>query len=290
MMARTWLWTFALLALLVLGSLSVFTVSEHQDAILFRTGKVVRTDFRPGLYFKIPFVNTVQKFDGRILTLDMKPAHFLTAEKKDIFVDAFVKWRIADVAEYYTALGGDEAQADLHLSQIVKSFLRRAIGAQRLQQVVTDQSSPLTDVMIADINARAKALGIRVINVGIKRVGLPADISGEIYKRMIAQQQRLAKQYQTEGAQEAQRLRTNADNQKTVILAEAFRTAEQIRGQGDAQAAQIYAKAYGQDPAFYALYRSLKAYKSTFASKRDVIVLEPDSEFFKYFNSVEGKR
>ncbi|MDE2089708.1 MAG: protease modulator HflC [Gammaproteobacteria bacterium] len=290
MMARTWLWTLALLALLALGSLSVFTVSEHQDAILFRTGKAVRTNFGPGLYFKIPFVNTVQKFDGRILTLDMKPAHFLTAEKKDVLVDAFIKWRIADVAEYYTALGGDEAQADLHLSQIVKSFLRRAIGAQRLQQVVTEQSSPLTDGMIADVNARAKALGIRVVGVGIKRVGLPADISGEIYKRMIAQQQRLAQRYQTEGAQEAQRLRTNADDQKTVILAEAFRAAEQIRGQGDAQAAQIYARAYGQDPAFYALYRSLKAYKSTFASKHDVVVLEPDSEFFKYFNGVEGKR
>lgn len=278
-----------LIAAAILGSLSVFTVGEQQKVILFRLGRIVRTDFRPGLYFKIPFINTVAKFDGRILTLDVKPAHFFTAEKKDIVVDAFVKWRIIHAAKYYTAVGGDEVRADLRLSQIVNSALRSAISAQSLQQVVADQGSPLT-AATAGINTQARALGVQVVDIGIKRVGLSADISGEIYKRMIAQQERLAQQDRAVGAQAAGRIRAEADNQKTVILAEAFRTSEQIRGQGDAQAAEIYAKAYGQDPAFYTLYRSLKAYRSTFDSKRDILVLEPNSEFFKYFNSVEGKR
>ena len=268
---------------LVVGSMSFFTVDEREKVIMFKFGEVVGTDFKPGLHFKIPFVNNIRKFDARIQTMDAEPERFLTSEKKNVIVDAFVKWKIHNVSKFYTATGGDAARANIRLSQFVKDGLRGEFGKRTIKQVVSGDRNEIMDILTVGANKQAQEFGIDIIDVRLKRIDLDKNISNSVYRRMEAERQRVAKELRAQGEQEAETIRAKADKERTVILAEAFRKAEEIRGQGDQEAANIYATAFNKDKKFYALYRSLLAYKTSFANKDDILVMQPNSEFFKYF-------
>ncbi|HHH35798.1 MAG TPA: protease modulator HflC [Gammaproteobacteria bacterium] len=277
-----------LVAALLLGWSSLFTVKEWERAVLFKFGEIVRTDYKPGLHFKIPVVNNVKKFDGRIQTLDAEPERYLTAEKKNVIVDSFVKWRIDDVAAYYTSMGGDRLRANLRLSQIIKDGLRSEFGKRTIQDVVSGERNEIMKILSVNTAQQAKEFGIQVVDVRIKRIDLSEEISASVYRRMEAERARVAKDLRSKGAEAAERIRADADRQRTIIIAEAFREAEQLRGEGDAKAAEIYARAYTKDPEFYSFYRSLNAYRATFKSENDVLVLEPRSDFFRYFKDAHG--
>lgn len=275
--------------LLIVLAFSVFTVKEWERAILFRFGEIVRTDYEPGLHFKVPVYHNVRKYDGRIMTLDSEPERYLTAEKKNLIVDAFVKWRIEDVKKYYTAMGGDETRARNRLSQIIKDGLRAEFGKRTIQEVVSGERVAIMSVLQINADAQTENFGISIIDVRIKRVDLPEDISASVYRRMEAERARVAKELRSRGAEAAERIRADADRQRTIILAEAYREAENLRGTGDARAADIYARAFSRDPEFYSYYRSVNAYRDSFKDKSDIMVLEPTSDFFKYFKDPRGK-
>jgi membrane protease subunit HflC len=278
------------LAAVVLVGLSVFTVDEREKAIKFRLGEIVRTDYEPGLYFQTPFINNVRKFDARIQTLDAKPTRYLTKEKKNVIVDSFVKWRIGDLNTYYVTMGGDPLRANAALFPIVNDQLRSEFGKRTIREVVSGERAEVMNILAANTKAQAVKYGIDVIDVRIKRVDLPQNVSGSVYDRMRAERDRVAKELRARGRAEGERIRADADRQYTVILAEAYRDAQTLRGEGDAKAAEIYARAYSKNEEFYSLYRSLNAYKTSFGSKNDVLVIEPDADFFKYFNSPKGKK
>ena len=272
-------------ALFVLFS-SVFIVNESQTAIVLNLGKVVRSDLKPGLHFKWPLVEEVRKFDRRILSLDDAPERYLTAEKKDVEIDFFVKWRISDVTTFYrVASGGDEGAAKARLAPIVKNALRNEINQLDLVAVVSSGRSNLTSRLLKNINASAATLGIQVLDVRIKRINLPqdSDILVSVFNRMRAERARVANQLRAEGEQAAQGIRAEAERERQVLLADAEREAQVKRGEGDARAAEIYAGAYGQDAEFYGFYRSVEAYRNSLADGRTTLVLDPDSEFLRYF-------
>lgn len=279
---------FVLAAAVFLGSFSVFVVYEWERAVLFRLGEIVKSDYEPGLHFKIPFINNVRKFDARILSLDVEPERFLTAEKKNVIVDSFVKWRIGDVTRFYTAVGGDETQARLRLEQIIKDGMRGEFSKRTINDVVSGERAQIMNVLTGNASQQARELGIDVIDVRIKRIDLPPDVNAAVYGRMEAERARVAKDFRSRGHEAAERIRADADRQREVILAEAYRDAERVRGEGDARAAEVYAKAYNRNAEFYALYRSLNAYRAAFGG-RDLLVIEPDSEFFQYFKDGGGK-
>ena len=272
-----------------LGSMSFFIVDERELAVKFRLGEFDRADYTPGIYFKIPFINNVRKFDRRILTLDAEPERYLTFEKKNVIVDAFIKWRISDVENYYKTMGGDERRAGTRLSQVIKNGLRDEFGKRTIQEAISGERAQIMNVITAQIEEQAKQFGIEVVDVRIKRIELPPEVSGSVYDRMEAERARVAKDLRSRGAEAAERIRADADRQRTVILAEAYRDAERIRGEGDARSAEIYAQAYSKDEKFYEFYRSLDAYKNVFTSQEDVLVLDPESEFFKYFKDAAGQ-
>ena len=280
---------FLVLALVVAGlaSFSMFTVAEWEKAIMFRLGEIRKIDFSPGLHFKIPFINNVRKFDARTLTLDVEPERFLTVEKKNVIVDSFIMWRIADVARFYTAVLGDERHARQRLEQIVKDGMRSLFGKRTINEVVSGERDKIMVALTQDANAQAEQIGISIIDVRIKRIDLPEEVSDSVYRRMQAERARVAKEFRSEGAEAAEKIRAGADRESQVILAEAYRDAETIRGEGDAIAAETYARAYEKDAEFYAFYRSLDAYKQTFARGKDLLLLKPDSEFFEYFNQAK---
>ena len=279
-----------LAAIVVVGLMSMYTVAEYQRAILLQLGEIKETEIEPGLNFKIPLINTVRKFDGRIQTLDAEPERYLTSEKKNVEVDSFAKWRIADVARFYTATGGGNiSRANLLLSQIIKDGLRDEFGKRTMQEVISGERSQVMEIITAKANKQASELGLDVLQVRIKRIDLSEEISDSVYRRMEAERERVARELRSQGSEAAERIRADADRQRTIILAEAFRDSEQIRGEGDAKAAEVYAKAYNKNPEFYSLYRSLDAYTKSFASKDDILVLEPNTEFFKYLLSATGK-
>jgi membrane protease subunit HflC len=269
---------------------SVFTVDERQKAILFKFGEILRSDFEPGLHFKMPVINNVRKFDQRILTIDQQPERFLTAEKKDLIVDSFVKWRISDVEQYFKTTQGDEAQAGRLLYQNINNGLRDEFGKRTVQEVIAGDRTEIMNIMTAEATEKAKTLGIEVIDVRIKKIDLPARVSDSVYRRMRAERERVARDFRSKGAEAAERIRADADRQRSVILAEAYRDSEIVRGEGDARATDIYAKAFSNDEEFYRFYRSLNAYKNNFSTSDDVILLEPDSEFFRYFKDSSGKK
>lgn len=271
------------IVLVVLASFSLYVVDEREKAIKFRLGEIVSTNIEPGLHWQTPFVNNVRKFDARIQTLDAEPERYLTGEKKNLIVDSFVKWRINDVANYYTATGGDSVRANLRLSQIIKDGLRGEFAKRTIQEAVSGERLQIMERITEQANQQAQAFGIEIVDVRIKRIDFPPEISDSVYRRMRAERERVAKDLRSRGAEEAEKIRAEADRQRTVLLADAYRDAEKLRGEGDAAATEIYAKAYGKDVEFYSLYRSLNAYKTTFANKNDVLVLEPNTEFFKYF-------
>lgn len=277
---------FVMLALLVLAlaGFSLFTVAEWEKAIMFRLGEIREADFRPGLHVKIPFINNVRKFDGRLLTQDVEPERFLTVEKKNVIVDSFVMWRIADVTRYYKAVAGDERNARLRIEQVIKDGMRGEFSKRTINEVVSGERDVIMEELTEAANRQAQQIGIEIADVRIKRIDLPAEVSNSVYRRMQAERSRVAKEFRSRGFEESEKIRANADRQRQVLIADAYREAEQIRGEGDAKAAEIYASAYGKDQEFYAFTRSLKAYQESFQGGSDVLLLEPDSEFFDYFD------
>ncbi|GJM10890.1 MAG: protein HflC [Lysobacteraceae bacterium] len=267
----------------LIGMLSVFTVNEAEYAVKFRLGKIVRTDFDPGLYFQVPIYNNVIKFDRRILTLDAPPERVLTSEKKDVIVDAFVKWRIEDPSRYYVATLGDEFRAGQRLTQIIKDGLRGEFARRTLKEVVSGERGDLIESITSNASQVGETLGIQIVDVRIKRIDLPEDVSTSVFNRMRAERSRVANELRSQGLEVSEQIKSDADRQVQVILAEADRDAERIRGEGDAMSAALYAEAYSKDPEFYAFVRSMNAYRKAFRSPDDLIVLDADSEFFKYF-------
>lgn len=269
---------------------SIFTVDERENAILFKFGEIIGSDFEPGLHFKMPLINNVRKFDRRILTIDQKPERFLTLEKKDLIVDSYVKWRIKDVVQYYKTTQGDENQAGRLLYQNINNGLRDEFGKRTVQEVIAGDRTEIMGIMTAQASEKAKKLGIEVIDVRIKKIDLPSRVSESVYRRMRAERERVAKEFRSKGAEAAERIRADADRQSRIIQAEAYRDSEIARGEGDAQATDIYARAYAQDKEFYKFYRSLNAYKNTFSNAGDILLLEPDSDFFNYFRQPDVKK
>ncbi|NOR81433.1 MAG: protease modulator HflC [Methyloprofundus sp.] len=270
-----------------IAMMCVFTVSETEKAIKFKFGEIVQSDYQPGLHFKLPFINNVKKFDSRILTLDSAPERFLTAEKKNVIVDSFVKWRIGNVETFYTSVAGDAFQANIRLDQIIKDAFRSEFSRRDIKQLVSTDRSKVREALITNTAKAAAQLGIEIVDVQVKRIDLPPDVSESVYKRMEAERARVAREFRSQGAEAAERVRANADKQKEIILADAYRDSEIMKGQGDAKAAEIYAKAYGKNVEFYAFYRSMAAYKETFNNSANIMVTEPDSEFFKYFKQMK---
>jgi membrane protease subunit HflC len=273
----------AAVAVIVLISLSMFVVDQRESAIVFRLGEVVQVITKPGLYFKTPLVENVRSFDARILTLDMPEAErFITAEKKNMMVDAFVKWRIADVKQYYVSVGGDETRAQTRLMQTVNAAMREEFGKRTIHDVVSGEREQIMQVLRDQTNADASKIGVEVLDVRLKRVDFPVEISDSVYRRMEAERKRAANELRATGNAESEQIRADADRQRQIILANAYREAQKVKGEGDARAAAIYAAAFGRNPEFYAFYRSLDAYKQSFKSKNDVMVIDPNSPFFKY--------
>lgn len=277
-----------LFIIMIVLSASIFTVHEREKAIVLRLGTISGSNFEPGLHFKIPFVESVEKFDGRVMTLDAQPERYLTSEKKNVIVDSFVKWRITDEKAYYVSMGGNQLRANERLSEIVKQELRDQFGRRTLRDVVSGEREAVMDILTVNTNKSISDFGIAVVDFRIKRIDLPEEISTSVYRRMEAERARVAKDLRSKGAEAAEKIRADADRQRTVLLAEAYGDAERVRGEGDARAADIYAKAYTEDAEFYAFYRSLLAYKASFNTSGNMMVLEPNTDFFKYFKDPQG--
>jgi modulator of FtsH protease HflC len=280
----------ALLVLLVaITPQALYTVNMMEKAVLLRFQKVQRSGFEPGLYFKIPFIEQVIKFDKRTLTLDAEPERFLTKEKKFLIVDSFIMWRIEDEEKYFTTTGGDEFTAQRLLAQKVNSGLRDEFGIRTIKEVVSGERREVMNILKEQANSAAAELGVHIVDVRIKKVDLPEAVSDAVYNRMISERTRVAKELRSQGAEAAERIRAEADRQRTEIIADAYRQAQEIRGEGDAVSAETYARAYGKNEEFFKLYRSLEAYRKTFQGQNDIMVMEPDSEFFRYFKDPLGK-
>ncbi|TDO99025.1 protease modulator HflC [Marinomonas balearica] len=278
----------ALLAVLI-GSQTLYVVKETERAVVLKFGEIVEADVQPGLHFKIPVVNDVKTFDARILTMDSRPQRYLTLEKKAVIVDSYVKWKIASVSKFYQATSGDEFVANRVLSSRVDTGLRNQFGERTMHEVVSGERDELMTELRDNLDEVAKnELGITIVDIRVKKIDLPPNVSESVYQRMRTEREREAREHRSKGLELAEGIRADADRQKVVLEAEAQRDAEMIRGDGDAQAAAIYAKAYMQDPEFFEFYRSLQAYRESFSSKGDLFVLKPDSEFFKYLDSVDG--
>ena len=269
--------------------MSLFTVDTREHAVKFQVGRIVHANYEPGLHFKVPFFENVSRYPKRILNYDQdSEERFLTGEKKNVIVDYFIAWRIVDPAQYYRSVRGDEDAAELRLSAIVKEGIKAAISQRTLQEVVSAERTELMAEMLVQVQERSPELGIEVVDVRVKRIDLSEEVSDSVYSRMRQERSSVATQWRAEGEEEYERIRADADRQRTVILAEAYRDAERIRGAGDARAAEIYAEAYSKDRDFYAFYRSMQAYRQSIGSDQDVLVLQPDSEFFKFLQSQVG--
>ena len=279
-----------IILLVIVGTVilsATYTVDEREKAIVFQFGEILRADDKPGIHFKTPFINNVRKFDARIQTMDAEPESYLTEEKKNLIVDSFVKWRVKDAFTYYTTLGGLPSNARNRLSQRVNDALRSEFGKRSVQQVISGDRVDIMKAVRQSIDKETSVLGLEVIDVRLKRVDLDITISERVYQRMEAERSMVAKQLRARGAEAAERVRADADRQRQVILANGNREAQEIRGLGDATATGVYAEAFGQDREFYRLYRSLNAYRATFNSPSNLLVIEPKSEFFRYFNDAD---
>jgi len=277
------------LALILVRS-GLYSVKQYEKAIKLEFGRVIEGDIQPGLHWRWPFVNQIRKFDGRVLSMDTEAERFLTVEKKGMIVDYFAKWRISDASKFYTAITGNEGLAEDRISRNVNQELRNQISERTMQEVVHGERDVLMAVMINEISNYSRLeLGIEIIDVRVKRIDLPEDVSESVFNRMKAEREREAREHRAIGKEQAEITRAAADRQTTIIAAEAYREAQQIRGEGDAQAAAIYAEAYNKDPEFYSFFRSLNAYKETFKTRGDVLLVDPKSDFFRYLDSVEGR-
>jgi len=285
----------AAVLLVLLASGSLFAVKEGERAIVIQFGKVQRDDatgdtrvFEPGLHFKLPFIDSVRHLDARIQTLDGTPDRFVTSEKKDLIVDSYVKWRIDDFARYYLSTGGNKLQAEALLKQKVNNGLRSEFGTRTIAQIVSGERSALMNQAMEQASTSSDELGIEIVDVRVKQINLPTEVSNSIFQRMRAERAAVAREHRSEGQEQAEVIKANIDAKVTVMLADAERNARQLRGEGDALAAQIYADAYSQNAGFYSFLRSMDAYKQSFNSKQDVMVIAPDSDFFKYMNQSKG--
>ena len=285
-----------LITLVVMGSGSLFVVKEGQRAIVIQFGKVQRDNttgqtkvFEPGLHFKLPFIDTVRSLDARIQTLDDSPDRFVTSEKKDLIVNSYVKWRIKDFARYYLSTnGGNKLQAEALLKQKVNNGLRTEFGSRTISQIVSGERTELMERAMEQASTSSDELGIEIVDVGVKQINLPTEVSNSIFQRMRAERAGVAREHRSQGQEQAEVIKANIEAKVTVMLADAERNARQLRGEGDATAAQIYAEAYSKNPEFYGFLRSMDAYRSSFNSKDDVLVVEPDSDFFRYMKSRTG--
>jgi membrane protease subunit HflC len=279
------------IAALLVFSLSTFSVDQREYALVKRLGQIVSVKKSPGIYLKVPFVDNVLFLDNRIVTLDwVEPDRFITSEKKNVMVDSFVKWRIFDPVLYYVSVNGDEAKAEQRLSQTVNDGLRAEFGKRTIHDVVSGERAKIMEVLRLRADRDSRQMGIQVLDVRLKRVDLTQEVSESVYLRMQAERKRVANELRSQGAGAGEKIRADADKQREVIIAEAFRDAQRTKGEGDAKAAETYADAYSKNPEFYAFYRSLEAYTKSFKSKSDVMVLEPNSEFFKYMRDSGGHK
>jgi membrane protease subunit HflC len=271
---------------LVVLAMSIFTVDQRQFAVVFQLGEVKRAISEPGLYFKVPMVQNVRYFEKRIITLDnADPERFITSEKKNVLVDSYIKWRIVDPQLYYISVGGDESRAKTRLNQTVNAGLREEFGKRTVHDVVSGERDKIMNQMREKADTDARKIGVQIVDVRLKRVELPTEVSEAVYRRMEAERKRVANELRSEGSAEAEKIRADADRQREIIVAEAYRDAQKIKGEGDAKATNTYGQAFGQNAEFYAFYRSLEAYRGSFKSKSDVLVVEPSSDFFKYMKS-----
>jgi modulator of FtsH protease HflC len=275
-----------LVLVLVVLSASMFTVDQRQNALVFQLGEVISVKTEPGLYFKLPLIQNVRFFDTRILTLDSAdPERFITSEKKNVLVDSFIKWRVIDAKQFYVSVGGDETRAQIRLNQTVNDGLRAEFGKRTINEVVSGRRDEIMSIIREKADQDARKIGVQVVDVRIKRVDLPETVSENVYRRMEAERKQVANELRSTGAAEAEKIKADADKQKEVIVAEAYRDAQSVKGEGDAKAANVYAAAYGRNPEFYAFYRSMQAYRESFKSKNDVMVLDPSADFFKYMKN-----
>ena len=280
-----------LVVVLLLVSGALFTVDQRQNAIVFQLGEVKEVVTKPGLNFKWPLLQNVRLFDMRILTYDdAEPLRFLTQGNRPLLVDSFVKWRIIDVQQYYVSVRGEEFEAARRIRQTVSGTLREQFGARTLQEVVSGQRDALMSDVRKLVDQDLKRIGVEIIDVRLKRVDLPQEVSESVYGRMQAERKRLANELRATGAAEAERIRADADRQREVILAEAYRDAQRVRGEGDAKAANTYAAAFSKNPEFYSFYRSMEAYRSTFRGRTDLMLLESNSDFLRYFRDSLGRQ
>lgn len=277
--------TIALLAVVALfiASNSLFVIKETERGVLLRFGEVVKGNLEPGLHVKVPFVNNVRKFEGRVLTVDSQPERFFTQEQKALIVDSYAKYRVYDTTRFYTATNGEESRASGLLAQRINDGLRNQVAIRTIQEVVSGERDELMEVITRDLDTVAREeFGVEVIDVRVKQIDLPPDVSESVYRRMNAEREKEAREHRAQGNELAEGIRAAADREVTVIEANAFREAEILRGEGDAEATAIYAEAFGEDPEFYSFTRSLRAYGEAFQSQGDILLLEPDSEFFRY--------
>jgi len=276
--------------LLIIAGTSLFTVDQRQNAMVFRLGEVVSVKTSPGLYVKVPLIDNVRYFDVRILTLDSEePERFITSEKKPVLVDSFVKWRIVDVKQYYNSVRGDEALARNRLMQTVNDNLRAEFGKRTVHDVISGERYQIMELMREKADQDGRTIGVQVLDVRLKRVDFTPEVSDSVYKRMEAERKRVASEVRSQGFAEAEKIRADAERQRAVTISEAYRDAQRIKGDGDAKASAIYARAFQQNPEFYAFYRSLEAYRQSFKTKGDLLILEPNSEFFKYLKNSNGR-
>ncbi len=262
---------------------ATFTVNQWEVAIKLRLGEIVDSEYTPGLHFMVPVLNNIKKFDGRIQTLDSRPERFLTVEKKDVIVDSFAKWRITNPGQFFRSTGGDSGRTARLLSERVNTALRDEFGKRTIQEVVSDDRLELMQILTKKVDTDAAELGIEVVDVRVKKIDLPPEVSESVYQRMRAERERVARDLRAKGAEAAERIRADADRQRTVILADAYKESEQLRGEGDAKATEIYAGAFTRNRDFFSFHRSLNAYRNTFGQGGDIMVLQPESEFFRYF-------
>lgn len=280
-----------ILLLIIIGNSSIYVVKETERAVKLQFGELVDADIKPGLHIKWPIADAIRKFDSRVLTLDAPPESFLTVQKKRLIVDSFAKWRIIDVGNYYKSTGGNELGAMDRLAKQVNDGLRNQFGTRTLKEVVSGERDQLMTNLAKDLNAvLGESLGIEVLDVRVKRIDLPPEVSNAVFRRMRAEREKEARELRSKGIEEGEKIRSSAEREKTILEAQAYSDSERLRGQGDADAAATYASAYSKDPEFYAFVRSLNAYRTSFQNKSDVMLLDPQSDFFKYFNdSKAGK-
>ena len=272
-----------------IASNSLYVMKETERGVLLKFGEVVNPDIQPGLHFKVPFVNNVRKFDGRVLTVDSQPERFLTQEKKALIVDSYAKFKVSDTSKFYTATNGEEGRAMGLLAQRINDGLRNQVAIRTVQEVVSGERDQLMEDLTKELNIVAnQELGVEVVDVRVKQIDLPPDVSESVYRRMNAEREQEAREHRSQGQELAEGIRAAADREVTVIKANAYRDAELIRGEGDAQATSTYAEAFNQDPEFYAFTRSLKAYQEAFQGQGDVLLVQPDSEFFRYLKDSKG--